>query len=385
MKSILTAFPFLMLFSTYAFSQVSVQSLVSSPLTINNLADSLTGSGIQVSNVTFTGANDALGYFWNGSNIIGMNSGIVMSSGAVSQINGNSNSNYFSSISMGQPGDADLTAVANVATFDATVLEMDFVSQGDSVEFQLVFASEEYPEYVCAFNDVFALLVSGNGYNGLLSNQAENVALIPGTTTPISINTIHNGNPFAPNCTPVNPSYYNDNSNQNYSFLFDGFTIAITVKFAVTPDSTYHFKIGIADALDFQYDSAIFLCTKSLKSNYQNTRPQLLASTSFGGTVVNERCGMVELNVHYPMTLTQNDTLEFITGGTATAGVDYGTFSSSVITLAGNTSAPTISIPILDDNLLENSETLQIYLKQNGQIIEVIITIIAIKGDIPFI
>jgi hypothetical protein len=41
----------------------------------------------------------------------------------------------------------------------------------------------------------------------------------------------------------------------------------ITVKFGVTPDSTYHLKMAIADALDAYLDSGIFLKAHSLSSN----------------------------------------------------------------------------------------------------------------------
>ncbi len=46
-----------------------------------------------------------------------------------------------------------------------------------------VFASEEYPEYVgSSFNDVMAVFVDG-----------QNCALVPGSQTPVSINTVNPG------------------------------------------------------------------------------------------------------------------------------------------------------------------------------------------------
>ena len=55
------------------------------------------------------------------------------------------------------PGDADLTTLAGVSTFDASVLEFDFVPAGNTVSFNYVFSSDEYPEFAnSSFNDTFA-------------------------------------------------------------------------------------------------------------------------------------------------------------------------------------------------------------------------------------
>ncbi|NJK93849.1 MAG: hypothetical protein HC905_02000 [Bacteroidales bacterium] len=56
-------------------------------------------------------------------------------------------------------GDKDLETLANGKTFDAAVLEFDFSANSDSMSFDYVFASEEYPEYANkGLNDVFAFL-----------------------------------------------------------------------------------------------------------------------------------------------------------------------------------------------------------------------------------
>ena len=58
--------------------------------------------------------------------------------------------------------DQDLNlAASGGTTFDAAVLEFDFIPIGDSVIFRYVFASEEYNEYVCSnVNDIFGFLIS---------------------------------------------------------------------------------------------------------------------------------------------------------------------------------------------------------------------------------
>ena len=111
-------------------------------------------------------------------------------------------------VDAGQPGsglaDNDLLAVAQsvnpaiLSTSDAVILEFDFVPSSNVAAFNFVFASDEYLQWIgSVFNDVFAFFVSGPGITGPYSSPAgfpggsANVALVPGTNTPITISTIH--------------------------------------------------------------------------------------------------------------------------------------------------------------------------------------------------
>ena len=63
------------------------------------------------------------------------------------------------------------------------MLKFDFVPTGSKVKFNYVFGSTEYNFYVnSSFNDVFAFLVNGVNY-----------ALVPSSTTPVSINNVNCG------------------------------------------------------------------------------------------------------------------------------------------------------------------------------------------------
>src|SRR5947208_13502625 len=57
-------------------------------VTPNDLATTLAGSGVTVSNVTYTGATRAAGTFAGGSPSIGFDSGIVLDSGKVQTVSG---------------------------------------------------------------------------------------------------------------------------------------------------------------------------------------------------------------------------------------------------------------------------------------------------------
>ena len=116
-----------------------------------------------------------------------------------------------------QPGigdgwtDADIeTITAPNSANDVLAIEFDFVPNGDTLTFNYVFGSEEYNWYVCAsYMDAFGFFLSGPGITGPYSSPvgfpdgATNIALIPGTTMPVSINTINEGDP--PNGNPQPP------------------------------------------------------------------------------------------------------------------------------------------------------------------------------------
>ncbi|WP_414530516.1 choice-of-anchor L domain-containing protein [Nodularia chucula] len=230
----------------------------------NALVNNILGEGITFSNATYTGAANGSGFFTNGSSAgIGIDSGIILTTGNASQAQGPV---IPVPVEPGQPvlplgtnnslpGDADLSAlIDDAATFDTSVLEFDFISETGDLFFNYVFASQEYPVYVnSAFNDVFAFFLNG-----------ENIALIPGTTTPVSINSVNNGNPNPqfPNedTFATNPQFFNDNNSGNLSHGYNGFTTIFTAQATgLVPGSSNTIKLAIADTVDNFFDSAVFI------------------------------------------------------------------------------------------------------------------------------
>ena len=219
-----------------------------------NLAQALVGSGVTVSNVTYTGATAASGYFTGGVAAgIGIESGIVLTSGYASNLNGTSNTSDSITGINNLGGTPYLDAlVPGYNTYDATVLAFDFVSEGTEAYFAYVFGSDEYDEYVGSkYNDVFGFFVDGTAVS-------DNVALIPGTTTAVAINNVNNGSYSA---------YYNDNDpdmGAPYPFEYDGFTDPFVASIeGLIPGTTHHITLAIADAGDYSYDSGVFLMAES--------------------------------------------------------------------------------------------------------------------------
>ena len=168
-----------------AHAALSVRDL-NSGLTAEDMVNALLGGGVTVSNIRYTGAAVASGLSCSGKDAIGFDTGVLLTSGCANNVVGPNNSSS-ATCDNGLPGDPDLTGLIAGATsnqtFDASVLEFDFVPNSNTVQFSYVFGSEEYNEFVdSSFNDVFAFFVNGVNY-----------ALIPGTTTPVSINNINNG------------------------------------------------------------------------------------------------------------------------------------------------------------------------------------------------
>ncbi len=245
--------------------QGQAQLTVTSGNPVNAIVDSLVGTGVTVSNITYTGNTSARGLFsCAGGCNLGIAKGIFLSTGNAGQTPTSPPSDFHST-DLGASGDAQLnTIVSPQQTFDATVLEFDFTPAADSIGFRFVFGSEEYNEFVNAgFNDVFAFYISGPGIVG-----SKNLALIPSTTIPVSIDNVNNGNSGGVATGPcTNCAYYTDNvANGGGAIFFDGFTHVINAGIAVLPCQTYHMKFAIADVGDGVYDSGVFLEAKSFTS-----------------------------------------------------------------------------------------------------------------------
>jgi hypothetical protein len=245
---------------------VSAQLTVDSTFSPTQLVQTLLGGGITTSNISYTGDTiHASGFFNEPGGSFGITSGIMLTSGTVATAPG-PNIYYSAGLDNLYPGDQLLNQYTNGldTTQDATILEFDFTSTSDSVEFNYVFSSEEYNEFVnLGFSDLFGFFISGPGIVG-----SQNIALVPSTTIPVAIDNINNGNwpggtVSAGPC--MNCQYYVDNTFGTV-MEYDGYTTVLTAKAGVIPCETYHLKLVIADVGDGIYDSGVFIEGGSFKS-----------------------------------------------------------------------------------------------------------------------
>lgn len=257
-------------------AQIKIDTAHSAAYLVN---DVLLGSGVLAGNIEFTGKKYAIGIYSDSSRQMGLDAGIVLTSGNAFYVKG-PNKSPRSGWASNSAGDTDLDKIARGKTYDASVLEFDFITTSENLSFQYVFASEEYLEYVGSkFNDVFAFFIEGPGL------EKVNIATLPDDKTPITVNTINN---------KLNKKYYLDNTFLNttdlyvwdvrkkkvvenkyylteeippkYDVQFDGFTTVLEARCKVIPNEVYHIKIAISDVGDGILDSGVFLKAGSFNS-----------------------------------------------------------------------------------------------------------------------
>lgn len=349
----------------FAFGQLTTSTAQSPAGLVQNV---LLGSGVTVSNISFNGSPTAIGEF-NGTNCnVGLDNGVVLTTGTV--LNQNSqgphgpNNLPDSGLDNPSPGFAPLSnLIGGTSTHDAAILEFDFVPYSDSVKFNYVFGSEEYSEYVGSeFNDVFAFFILGQQYT-----TPTNIALLP-NSQPVAINNVHDAvtNTFG-TFGPANSQFYVNNGTgtsapQNASsqyIQYDGFTEVLTAKAKVNCGETYHLIICIADAGDGIYDSGIFLEANSLSSDTPIDINYQISQEIFGSPdIIGEGCVSTTVTLDRdPAQSASAMTIPINVSGTATEGVDYSNIPNS-ITFPPGSSSVNFSFDAFQDLLIEGQESI---------------------------
>lgn len=357
-------FPTILLLGFALQAQITVDNTITPTQMVQNV---LLGGGISVSNVTYTGAADMRGKF-SGTSNLGMDEGILLVTGSISGAKGPNDNGSFSA-GGGVSGDNDLSALINGAeTNDASVLEFDFIPSSDTIRFFYVFGSEEYAEYVCSdFNDVFGFFLSGPNPAGG-SYVKKNIAIIPGTTTPVAINSINPGTPGgsydASGCISLAySSLYTDNTGGT-SIQYDGFTHILEASALVVACQPYHIKIAIADVTDGAFDSGVFLKAKSFSSPGVSISA---VGSSFDSTMI-EGCGYASYIFTRSGSLADPFTISYIIGGTAINGIDYTDLNGqpipSSITFPVGEDTVVLNINPVNDNFSEPTEKITIAIPQ---------------------
>ncbi|MFL1013402.1 choice-of-anchor L domain-containing protein [Flavisericum labens] len=245
-------------FNTLFSQQVTIDNSVPlQDLIENNLANSC----VEISNVSssINGSLDGIGSFGSfegsGTNFP-LSNGIVISTGNAASGGNVSNGTDLSDGTLAWGTDPDIETFLGVSnTVNATSIEFDFVALSDSVIFNYLIASEEYfANYPCNSSDGFVFLIRESSSTG----PYQNIALVPGTSTPVTISNIHDE--IITQCPAANEQYFD-----GYSFPetnYNGRTTVLSAGASVTPNTQYHVKIIVADqgaSRDPSIDTAVFI------------------------------------------------------------------------------------------------------------------------------
>ncbi len=314
------------------------------------------GDGVQVFSVALNGHPTQFGTFTNGNHTLGIDKGIFLTTGNANIIEQGGDCNA------GNPGfewpsefnnndaDLDLLAGSNNASRTAAILEISFQTSGTTIEFDYVFASGEYPCHVLgSFNDVFGFFLSGPGYEGSFTSDAENVALLP-TGDPVSIHTVN---------STTNSNYFNDTwfcgcgfpQNPAFAdFVYGGRTVVLHISANVECGKRDKLKMAVGNVADKRVDSGVFIRSGSFKS------PFFVGDMAANPTPICEGS-----NLNLSIAGNQNWHYQWSTG-------DEGTGLTSITTVADQANNPysvTVTNPETGCILTGNSITANIHPQNN--------------------
>ncbi|MDO5760401.1 MAG: choice-of-anchor L domain-containing protein [Bacteroidota bacterium] len=223
---------------------------------------------------------------------------------------------------------------------DVACMSFWIIPKSESLSFSYVFASEEYPTYVCSpYNDIFGFFISGPyDENGNIittlgdSYTNENIAIIPNTEPgiPVMINSVNNGtlgssggSLSSPGCNLSYSQYFITNDNDNCRM--NGYTVDLsTKKIEVVPCYRYRIELAIANIGDQAYNSTVYLKANSLRSDKLNLN--VTGNNDIDG-VYAKGCGRAKvlLSANYDITSNTQYTVQITPSSTSTLteGEDY--------------------------------------------------------------
>lgn len=168
-----------------------------------------------------------------------------------------------------------LSSGQSTAIVDVAFLEFDFITSFNSFSFNFLFASNEYGSQQCISNDIFAFALTD-----LVSGTTTNLAVIPGTTNPVTVKNIRNS-AYNSSCSSSNPGYfgmYNVDNPTASTINMRGQTIVLTAGSSIIPNHPYKIRLSIADYGDTDYDSAVFIGSGSFTTNFSLGDDQTICS-----------------------------------------------------------------------------------------------------------
>ena len=273
----------LLLFSAVSFSQtITVDNTTNSPADLVNLL--LGNSCVEVSNISIS-SNQSVAYFNRNASAFPINEGIIIRNGIALNTQGPYVNDANLSSLINTDTDTFLQNLSNnsgqtAPITDVAFLEFDFIPISNSFSFDFLFASNEYGQYQCGFSDVFAFVLTN-----LNTNVSTNLAVIPGTSTPVTVKDIRN-NLYNGGCQSANSGYfstYNPDNPPASTLNMRGHTVVMNASSSVTPNVPYKIRLVIGDYNDSGYDSSVFISGGSFTTTLDLGLDQTICT---GNTVV---------------------------------------------------------------------------------------------------
>ena len=345
-------------------AQVEVNSTLTPEQYVN---DVLLGTGVEATNVVFTGSPVQIGEITGFDPAeFPIEAGLILSTEVA-----NNPANVddgcvdeFIDDNLEVSGDNDLLTIANSvppligqsfsvsSVNDVCAIEFDFVATGDTIRFNYVFGSDEYLTWINSqYNDIFGFFLSGPGINGPYTDNAINLAEVPGSDPQLAI-TISSVN------NVTNSAYYVDNPG-NDILCQNGYTVKLTAESEVECGETYHIRLAIADGSDTALESIVILESGSFESN---SVVEVDLSIDVGGpdaNIIYEDCGEALLTFTRPIeTIIDIEEMVIIdySASTATNGIDFTELPDTVF-FPPFVTTQQFPLDAFEDGLVEGTET----------------------------
>ena len=178
----------LLFYSTICLSQGIIVDTTTLPIPQLIREELMQNACSNESNFKFS-SHLGIGKFTNTNPNFPISSGIIIRNGIAKYTEGMYTGANESS-QLNTASDSDLQTISNengqiVAITDVSFIQFDFTPLSSNFSFDFLFTSNEYGEFQCGFSDVFAFILTD-----LTTGVTTNLAVLPGTTTPVSVKNI---------------------------------------------------------------------------------------------------------------------------------------------------------------------------------------------------
>ncbi|MCF6316014.1 MAG: Hint domain-containing protein [Marinosulfonomonas sp.] len=323
------------------------------PININatalQMANEIFGDGVTVVSASYTGDNRSSGIYSDGDSVspgaTPGDTGVILSTGRARDFtnsNGQANQNTGTSTNTsGVNNDAGFNAIAGGSTYDAAILDIDFIPTGDTLTMQFALSSEEYPEFWASFSDIIGVWINGTYVEMSVGNGDADVQ------------NINSGS---------NENQYLDNTSDAYNTEMDGLTVTLTLTIPVNAGVVNSIRIGVADQGDSQYDTNLLIAGDSMQTTLvaiddsstmyaDGTRIVDVLDNDInttGGTLTITHLNGVAVTVGSTVTLASGETVTLNADGTLTVvgdtDVDEISFTYGIQSSTGGTDTGFVTI-----------------------------------------